>query len=254
MMLHIFPDAASIAEHVSNALVERIARKPEVVLGLATGGTMEPIYARFVEKAREFALDVSRVTSFNLDEYVGLDGTHPKSYSAYMRERLFQHLPFDSTRLHIPDGLARDLHEHSLQYSARIEQCGGIELQLLGVGTNGHIGFNEPGTPFDSRCHVVELSERTRRDNSRFFEGNATVPAFAITMGMHEIMHAREIVLVATGESKAEIVGQWYESEVSEAIPFTVLKRHARARILVDEAAARLLPEEVRESAAAVPS
>jgi glucosamine-6-phosphate deaminase len=248
LMLHIFSDAAAIAEHVSTTLIEKISIKPEIVLGLATGGTMEPIYARFVEKALRRRLDVSALTSFNLDEYVGLSAGHPKSYCAYMRQHLFQHLDFDASRLYLPDGLAHDLDRHSQEYSTKMQQCGGIDLQLLGVGANGHIGFNEPGTPFDSCCHVVQLSERTRMDNSRFFEGNAIVPASAITMGMSEIMRAREILLVATGEGKAEIMAEWYASEVTEAIPFTVLKRHARVKILLDEAAASLLPGSLRES------
>lgn len=245
-MLHIFPDTSSIAEYVSSILIEKIRSKPEAVLGLATGGTMEPVYARFVEQVRQHDVDVSRLTSFNLDEYVGLSADHPKSYSAYMREHLFQHLEFDLKRLHLPNGLASDLDQHSREYSTMTEQCGGIDLQLLGVGGNGHIGFNEPGTSFESRCHVVQLSERTRIDNSRFFEGNAIVPASAITMGMYEIMQAREVVLVATGETKAHIVAEWFRNEVTEQIPFTILKRHARARIIVDEAAASLLPEEAR--------
>ena len=249
-MLNIFPDASSIAEYVSGTLIERIKNKPDVVLGLATGGTMEPIYARFVEQARQLRLDVSRLTSFNLDEYVGLTADHAKSYSTYMRQHLFQHLDFDSSRLNLPDGLAPDLEEHSRQYADKVQRCGGMDLQLLGVGGNGHIGFNEPGTPFDSRCHVVQLSERTRMDNSRFFGGNAIVPASAITMGMVEIMQAREILLVATGESKAAIIAEWHQHGVTEAIPFTILKRHARAKILVDEAAASMLPDSVRESIA----
>lgn len=247
-MLQIFSDASSISDYVSDRVIEKIRSKPDVVLGLATGGTMEPIYARFVEQVRALRMDVSRLTSFNLDEYVGLSGDHPKSYAAYMHHHLFRHLGFDPARLHLPDGLAPDLDRHSREYSEKVEHCGGIELQLLGVGGNGHIGFNEPGTPFDTRCHVVQLSERTRVDNSRFFEGNATVPASAITMGMHEIMQAREIILVATGEAKAGIVAEWYRSEVTEAVPFTVLKRHSRAKILLDEAAASLLPDTVRES------
>src|SRR5690606_25715721 len=125
-MLHIFPDASSIADHVSRTLVEKIQSKPDVVLGLATGGTMEPVYARFVEQARAQRLDVSRLTSFNLDEYVGLPADHPKSYAAYMNEHLFRHLDFDASRLHLPDGLAQDLHQHCQEYSDRILQSGGI--------------------------------------------------------------------------------------------------------------------------------
>ncbi len=246
-MFHIFPDASSIAEYVSTALINKVKTKPEVVLGLATGGTMEPIYARFVEQARQHRLDVSRLVSFNLDEYIGLSADHPKSYAFYMRQHLFQHLGFDESRLHLPDGLAQNLEEHCMEYSTRMQQHGGIELQLLGVGGNGHIGFNEPGTAFDCRCHVVQLAEQTRIDNSRFFDKNAIVPGSAITMGMCEIMEAREILLVATGETKASIVAQWYQNEVTEAIPFTVLKRHPKAKIILDEAAASLLPSSVRK-------
>ncbi len=243
-MFLIFPDTSSIAEYVSATLIDRIRNKPGIVLGAATGGTMEPIYARFVEQAQRQELDVSRLSTFNLDEYVGLDARHPKSYAAYMRQHLFQHLNFDPSRCHLPDGQARHLDEHCREYSASLRRHGGVDLQLLGVGSNGHIGFNEPGTAFDSRCHVVQLSERTRLDNSRFFE-DAMVPARAITMGMQDIMEAREILLIATGASKAPIVAEFHENEVTEAIPFTILKRHPRAKIILDEAAASLLPRSV---------
>lgn len=242
-MFLIFPDTSSIAEHVSTTLVNKIKGKPGIVLGAATGGTMEPIYACFVEQARQRQLDVSRLTSFNLDEYVGLDADHPKSYAAYMRQHLFRHLDFDESRRYLPDGQAKNLEEHCLEYSAKVQQHGGIDFQLLGVGGNGHIGFNEPGTAFDSRCHVVPLSERTRIDNSRFFAENAMVPASAITMGMLDIMEAREILLIATGESKAPILAEYYRSGITEAIPLTILKRHPRAKIILDEAAASLLPD-----------
>lgn len=250
-MFLIFPDTSSIAEYVSTALVDKIKSKPEVVLGVATGGTMEPIYARFVEQAREHSLDVSRLTSFNLDEYVGLSADHPKSYAAYMHQHLFSHLGFDKSRNHLPDGQAQNLEEHCLDYSARMRRHGGIDLQLLGVGGNGHIAFNEPGTAFGSRCHVVQLSERTRMDNSRFFAENAIVPASAITMGMQDIMDAREILLIATGEGKAPILAEYYQNDVTEAIPFTVLKRHPRVKIILDEAAASLLPDSVGQRSVA---
>lgn len=251
-MFHIFPDTSSIADYVSTALINKIKSKPEVVLGVATGGTMEPIYARFVEQARQQQLDVSRLTSFNLDEYVGLDADHPKSYAAYMHEHLFKHLGFDGSRNYLPNGQAKNLEEHCLEYSARVRQHGGIDLQLLGVGGNGHIGFNEPGTAFDSRCHVVQLSERTRIDNSRFFAKDAIVPASAITMGMQDIMDAREILLIATGHNKAPIMAEYYKNDITEAIPLTILKLHPRAKIILDEAAASLLPDSVRARPIAV--
>ncbi|RTZ41104.1 glucosamine-6-phosphate deaminase [Candidimonas sp. SYP-B2681] len=244
-MFHIFPDTSSIAEYVSAALIDKIKSKPGVVLGAATGGTMEPIYARFVQQAHQERLDLSQLISFNLDEYVGLGADHPKSYAAYMREHLFNYLGFNESRHHLPDGQAKNLEEHCVEYSAKVQQHGGIDLQLLGVGSNGHIGFNEPGTAFDSRCHVVQLSERTRIDNSRFFAKNAIVPASAITMGLQDIMDAREILLIATGESKAPILAEYYQNDITEAIPFTVLKRHPNVKIIVDEAAASLLPDSV---------
>lgn len=246
-MYLIFPDTRSVADYVSTVLINKIKHKPDIVLGLATGGTMEPIYERFVAQARAQQLDVSQLTSFNLDEYVGLSADHPKSYAAYMHEHLFRHLGFDASRHYLPDGQTQSIEEHCRQFSGLMQQCGGIELQLLGVGSNGHIGFNEPGTPFDSRCHMVQLSERTRIDNSRFFAKGAIVPAHAITMGMQDIMDAREILLVATGEAKAEIVSRFHDSDVTEGIPFTILKRHPNAKIILDSAAASLLPENVRK-------
>lgn len=246
-MFLIFPDVSSVAAHVSCTLIQKIKNKPEIVLGLATGGTMEPVYERFVEQVRQQQLDVSALRSFNLDEYVGLSADHPKSYAAYMHKHLFRYLGFDETRHHLPDGLVSDIDSHCHEFAARIQQCGGIEFQLLGVGGNGHIGFNEPGTPFDSRCHVVRLSERTRIDNSRFFAKNAIVPASAITMGMRDIMDAHEIMLVATGEAKAEIIAEFYKNDITETIPFTILKQHPNVKIILDAAAARLLPEDVQQ-------
>src|SRR5690625_2293916 len=250
-MFLIFPDAESLAEHVSATLVDQIAKKPEIVLGLATGGTMEPVYRRFVEQVKRQAVDLSKFRSFNLDEYVGLAADHPKSYAAYMYEHLFRHIGHDPARHFLPDGLAPDLSQHCRDFAQMIRQCGGIDLQLLGVGTNGHIGFNEPGTPLDSRCHVVALSERTRIDNSRFFPEGAIVPATAITMGLQDIMEARRILLLATGQGKAETVAAFHDSDVTPDVPVTVLKRHPDATIMLDAAAASLLPPDVRERCAA---
>lgn len=248
-MLIVFPDVSSVAEYVSTALINKIKDKPNTVLGAATGGTMEPIYARFIDQVRQQQVDVSQIATFNLDEYVGLSAHHPKSYAAYMHEHLFRHLDFDPSKLYLPDGQVQNLTKHCSEYATKIQQCGGIDLQLLGVGGNGHIGFNEPGTAFDSRCHVVQLSEQTRIDNSRFFAKNAIVPASAITMGMQDIMDAREIVLVATGPNKASIMAAYYENDITQAIPFTVLKRHPNATIILDAAAASLLPDSVLQIA-----
>lgn len=252
-MFLIFPDPSCVAEYVSDVLIDKIRSKPEIVLGAATGGTMEPIYARFVAKTQQHQLDVSRLRSFNLDEYVGLAADHPKSYAAYMHEHLFTHVGFDESRHILPDGQAANLDDYCHEYSEKIRQIGGIDLQLLGVGGNGHIGFNEPGTPFDSRCHVVQLSERTRMDNSRFFAKDAIVPAHAITMGMQDIMESREILLVVTGLNKAEIMSKYNQHDVTEDIPFTLLKRHPQVTIVLDQAAASLLPERLRQRSVVAP-
>ncbi len=248
-MLFIFPDVSSVADYVSDVLINTIKNKPDMVLGAATGGTMEPIYAHFIQQVRQQQVDVSRLVTFNLDEYVGLSAHHPKSYAAYMHQHLFQHLNFNTAKLYLPDGQAQNLEEHCFEYSTRVQHYGGINLQLLGVGGNGHIGFNEPGTSFDSRCHVVQLSEQTRIDNSRFFAENAIVPASAITMGIQDIMDADEVLLVATGISKSAIMAAYYQNDVTEAIPLTILKRHPSAKIILDEAAASLLPDSVRQCA-----
>lgn len=242
-MFLVFPDSDAIARHLSARLTEIIRTDPRAVLGLATGGTMEPIYARFVQDVLESKLDVSQVSSFNLDEYVGLAATHPQSYNFYMHQHLFNLLPFDESRLRLPDGLTTQLQQHCQDYSDAIAAHGGVALQLLGVGTNGHIGFNEPGTPFDSRTHVVELSERTRVDNSRFFDSMDEVPTSAITMGIQDILSAHEIVLVVTGEHKARTMLNYQNGGTTEDLPFTALKQHANVHILLDEAAASLLDD-----------
>lgn len=242
-MILVYPDISSVAQHVSNALVTAIRDKPDAVLGLATGGTMEPVYDRFIRQVRDGQLDISRVTTFNLDEYVGLDAQHPQSYAWYMQDRLFRHLPFTPSRCHLPDGTAPDAHACCEHYLAMIRDAGGIDLQLLGVGGNGHIGFNEPGTPFDSRCHVVKLSERTRIDNSRFFAPDELVPESAVTMGLQDIMEARRIVLVATGPNKATTLAKYHHYGVTEQIPFTLLKQHPNVELVLDAAAASRLPQ-----------
>lgn len=240
-MILVFPTIEEVAQHVSNILTQSIKTNPKINLGLATGGTMEPVYELLIQQVKEQNIDVSQLSSFNLDEYVGLNQEHHQSYAWYMQQKLFQHLPFNLNNCLVPNGKVENIEKYCKNYSESINSAGGIDLQLLGVGSNGHIGFNEPGTPFDSCCHLVKLSEQTRTDNSRFFAAGELVPDSAITMGLADIMAAREIVLVATGEQKADTMRLFVENDVTEDVPFTILKQHKNIQIVLDEMAASKL-------------
>ncbi len=242
-MFFVFPSPAAIADHLSQHLIDLLRNKPACRLGLATGSTMEPIYARLLEHMQENSLDLSGVTTFNLDEYIGLPASHPQSYNQYMHQHLFNRMCLANDQIHLPDGMCTNLEDECQSYSASIAR-GGLDFQLLGIGTNGHIGFNEPGTPFDSLTHVIELSENTRQDNSRFFDNPADMPTHAITMGIQDILNAKEVVLVATGEHKADVMVELYRSPADPAMPASALKLHPNARIYLDQAAAAKLPKE----------
>lgn len=240
-MFYVFPTPQEIADYVSAQMFYRLQAQTQLVLGLATGSTMKPVYARLIKQLQENPVDLSKVYCFNLDEYVGLAADHPQSYAAYMQEHLFEHVPFVAEQLFLPPGFCRPSDEQCLAFSARIQQLGGIDLQLLGIGTNGHIGFNEPGTAFDSRTHVVQLSEQTRHDNSRFFRDRSEMPTHAVTLGLQDIMEAKEIFLLATGEHKARIMARLQGCAIEEDLPASILKKHPNTKILLDEAAAQYL-------------
>lgn len=245
-MFYIYPNPDVIAERLSRRLVAIIQKKPHAVLGLATGSTMKPIYAAFVAQVQQQMLDISQVTTFNLDEYIGLTADHPQSYYQFMQEYLFQPAGIQAHQISLPNGINTDLASECANYSGKIQQAGGLDVQLLGIGTNGHIGFNEPGTAFSSRTHVVELSENTRLDNSRFFASLDEMPTEAITMGIQDIMDAKEVILVATGAHKADVMAQLYTSAIDEQMPASVLKRHANIHIWLDQAAAEQLPTDAK--------
>lgn len=243
-MFFVFPSPAAIAEHLAHELVHLITSKSRPVLGLATGSTMEPVYQAFVQRVHTTRPDLSQLHTYNLDEYIGLPPSHPQSYSSYMHQHLFDLLELNNSQAHLPDGMCPDCDLECDNYSKKIQMAGGLDFQLLGVGTNGHIGFNEPGTPFDSRSHVIELTENTRLDNSRFFADPAEMPTHAITMGIRDILDARELVLVATGEHKADVMDLLYRSPANPDMPASALKQHPNARIYLDPAAASRLPQE----------
>ncbi|MCD6444643.1 glucosamine-6-phosphate deaminase [Candidatus Bathyarchaeota archaeon] len=222
-------------------IAEAVRSKPDIVLGLATGGTPLGCYRELIRMHREEGLSFSRVTTFNLDEYVGLPPSHPQSYHYYMFHNFFDHVDVRRENVHIPDGMAEDLDEECRRYEEAIKRAGGIDLQLLGIGRNGHIGFNEPGSPFDSRTRVVKLSEQTRKDNARFFNSIDEVPTHAITMGIGTIMEARRIILIASGEAKAEAIAKAVKGPKTVDVPASVLQDHPDCLFIVDKEAASLL-------------
>lgn len=248
-MYKIFETVDEVSRYTAQRLLDKIKAAPAAVLGLATGSTMEPVYAQLLQHMQQAAIDVSQLTTFNLDEYIGLSADHPQSYNFYMYQHLFNHLNLPAHNVHLPDGLASHIEEACQSYSAAIQAAGGLDLQLLGIGSNGHIGFNEPQTCFNSRTHVVELSAQTRIDNGRFFTDPSQTPSHAITMGILDIMEAKEIILVATGPNKTQIMAQLYDSAIDEALPASALKQHPNLTIVLDREAAALLPEHVLKSA-----
>jgi glucosamine-6-phosphate deaminase len=221
-----------------------IARRPDCVLGLATGSTPVPLYAEFVRRCKAGEVDFSRVRTVNLDEYVGLGPEHPQSYRYFMQQQLFDHINIDPRNTRLPDGLAEDPGAACEAYDGQIMRWGGIDMQLLGIGHNGHIGFNEPGTAFTLKTHVVQITRRTRLANARFFGGDPEkVPARAVTMGIGNIMGARSIVLLVSGESKADILCRTLTGDVTPRVPASVLQLHPDVTVIADREAAAAMTE-----------
>jgi glucosamine-6-phosphate deaminase len=208
------------------------------VLGLATGSTPVRLYRELARMHREDGLDFSGVTTFNLDEYAGLPGDHPQSYRAFMWEHLFQHINVPREQVHIPDGMAADVPAECARYEEAIRAAGGIDLQVLGIGTEGHIGFNEKSSSLASRTRIKTLTERTRTDNARFFGSADEVPMHVITMGVGTIMEARQVLLLAFGENKARAIADAVEGPITAMNPASMLQMHPVAKVLLDEAAA----------------
>jgi len=238
MKVLVLPDAAAATARAADILTEAIAARPDLVLGLATGGTMAPLYVALVERYRAGALSLAQVTSFNLDEYVGLAPDHPCSYHRTMAEALFDLTDIATGATHLPRGDAPDPKAEANRYEQQIRAAGGIDLQLLGIGTNGHIGFNEPTSSLASRTRIKTLTDATREANRRFFDNAEAVPRFAITMGIATILEARSCVLLATGAAKAKAVAAMIEGPVSAACPASALQLHPQATIILDRDAA----------------
>ncbi len=237
-MKFIIDTEENIAKKAAQRYVEILNRKPDTVLGFATGSTPLGLYAELQRLNAAGALSFKDVTTFNLDEYAGLDGSHDQSYRYFMDHNLFMGVDIDRSRTHVPSGL--DIAA-AADYDRQIKEAGGIELQLLGIGNNGHIGFNEPGTPIDSITHLVDLTEMTRKANARFFASLDEVPTQAVTMGIKTVMNARSIMLMALGKGKADIVKKSFTGPVTPEVPASILQLHPFVEIYLDYEAASML-------------
>ena len=241
MRLIVTKNYEEMSKVEAKEMAEDIKRNPEIVLGLATGGTPVGMYKELIRMYNEGELDFSKVTSINLDEYVGLAGDHDQSYRYFMNTNLFDHINIDKNNTFVPNGLAENVEEECMAYDSRIQDMGGIDLQLLGLGANGHIGFNEPGEALSVGTHLTDLKESTIEANARFFDSIDDVPRKAITMGLGGIMKAKKIMVIASGEGKAEVVKAMMSGKITTEIPATMLQMHRDVILIVDEDAAKLL-------------
>lgn len=243
MEVIIQPTKDAAASLVARIIAKEIRGHTNLVLGLATGKTMECVYRHLVRMHREEKLDFSLCRTFNLDEYVGLPRTDAHSYRHYMEEHFFRHVNIDPRNTHLPNGLATDLDAECRRYEAAIARAGGIDLQLLGLGKAGHIGFNEPLSALRSRTRVKALTPTTLRQNATAFGGEDKMPRRAITMGVGTIIEARRCILLATGDSKADVVAQAVEGPITSMVTATALQLHPRCTVIVDEEAGGKLKE-----------
>lgn len=230
-------DYNELSEKACSIFVNEIKQTNKPILGLATGSTPVGLYEKLIEKYKQGEISFKNTISFNLDEYVGLSTTDSNSYRFFMDEKLFNHIDILKENTYVPNGKANDLEKECSEYEAKMKEKDHIDLQLLGLGVNGHIGFNEPGTSFSSRTHVVDLDDSTRQANARFFDSMDEVPTQAISMGIETIMESKQIILLASGEQKADAVARLINGEVSEDFPASILQKHKNFIVIADEAA-----------------
>ncbi len=243
MKIVVFEDRKALAKAAASIIASEILSLDEPVLGLATGGTPVETYQELIALHQAGVLDFSEVKSFNLDEYIGISYEHPESYHKFMQRQLFDHINMPEDAHEVPDGAAKDVQWACDDYEMAIEEAGGIDLQLLGLGHNGHIAFNEPDVCFSQETHVVDLTQQTIEANARFFDHIDDVPKQAITMGIGTIMSAGKILLLATGIGKAEAVKKMVEGPIDPQCPASILQTHPDVVVLLDQDAASLLSE-----------
>ncbi len=247
MLVVIKKDYDELSREAARVVSEIVREKPSAVLGLATGGTPLGLYKELIRMHKEEGLDFSKITTFNLDEYIGLPPTHPQSYHYFMHENLFKHINVGERFIHIPSGMVdvndvNRIHKYCDWYEGQIDAVGGIDLQVLGIGANGHIGFNEPGSSLGALTRIKTLTQKTRSDNARFFDGDIEkVPKYAITMGIGTIMKARIVLMLATGKHKAQAIKETGEGPITARVPASMVQMHRKVILIVDEEAGSLL-------------
>ena len=241
MEIIISPTYEEMSKAAAKAVAELLNRKPNAVLGLPTGSTPLGLYKELARMHKSEGLDFSRVTTFNLDEYVGLKKDHPQSYYYFMHENLFKHINIPEQNVYMPSGTTDNYAAFCQWYERRMKECGGIDLQLLGIGSDGHIGFNEPSSSLGSRTRIKTLARQTIQDNARFFDKIQDVPIYAITMGVGTILEARKLLLLASGKAKAQAIADAVEGPVTSMCTASALQLHGDATVIIDrDAASRL--------------
>ncbi|MEK6645437.1 MAG: glucosamine-6-phosphate deaminase [Candidatus Firestonebacteria bacterium] len=241
MEVIVVKDYEEMSKEGAKIVRDAILEKPNLVLGLATGSTPIGLYKELIRMHKQEKLSFKRVVTFNLDEYIGLDKAHPQSYWYFMHDNLFNHIDIPKKNIHVPDGKADDIEKFCLWYEKEMEKLGGIDLQVLGIGRDGHIAFNEPGSSLGSRTRIKTLTKETIEDNARFFKNMDEVPKFAITMGVGTIMDAKHCLMLANGANKAGVLAATVEGSVTAQVTASVLQLHSKVTTICDEASSTCL-------------
>ena len=245
MQIYIVKDYEEVSKKAASFIIKDMIVKPDLILGLATGSSPLGLYQNLIDACDKELISFKDVKTFNLDEYIGIDRNHPQSYFSFMNEHLFKHVDIKPQNINIPDNDPARIDELAKEYNDRLFG-NQRDIQTIGIGVNGHIGFNEPGSSLSNQTFIVELDEQTRKDNSRFFDSLDDVPKYAITMGIKNIMYSKKIILIASGKHKAEAVYHMAYSDIDTKVPASILQLHPDCKVIIDEEAASLLPTKDR--------
>lgn len=239
-------DYEGMCDKAAELIVQSIKKNPAISMGLATGATPVGVYKRLVNDHKKNNTSYDQLSAYNLDEYIGLQKSDINSYHYFMYNNLFKHININKNNCHLPDGMAADLYKECSRYESMINSIGGVDIQLLGLGENGHIGFNEPGTAFSSVTHLVKLEEKTRKVNGRFFQSFKDVPAHAITMGISTILRSKQIILLVSGKNKSLALAECLNGKISPKLPASALQLHGNVKIIADKEALEIYRYTIR--------